>query len=689
MTSLWTRLRPRRIAERQSLDTTLATAAALLYLVTRLWAIDSFPIFFYSDEANYVLFGEQALQHGLLGADSAWPALYFELETNRWTPGLSVYIHGLVAAAFGKSIFTARTTSALISLGGMLVLAWLLKEFFRSRFWWASILLGVSIPAWFLYSRTAFDTVVATSSYAAFLFTYMLYRFRSPGYLPLAAVMGAAAFYSYSNMQAAMALLAACLLVSDYRYHASHRRVWWRCLPALALLALPFVEFLCLHPHAFADHLRAIGSYWFEGSSPPAALSQYAQTYLRGLSPVYWFVPQTGNANVLPNQSIPGAGHLGIVMLPLVCLGVYITLRHLRSPAYRIVLLSLLVIPAGGAMDTVEIPRVLALVVPALILAVFGLDLLGSRLPGIRHTLQALFVAIALSALGLARLHAGVVHGPTWYSDYGSEGMQFGAKQIYTEAIPRLLRANPEALIIMSTTWANNTHVFPRFFLSPEQAARVTPGTVHGFLQQRLKLDQQMLFGMTAREYRDAIADPVIRGAEVLEIIPDPAGDPAFYFARLTYAEQADAIFRERALARQELTEETVDVQGQSVCVLHSVLGSGVIQHAFDGDFNTLVRGEGANPFVVDLIFPRPRDVDSATITVGTMPDFTIKAVLVESGRNGKTTYSQRYADLGLDPTVKLVFGDHGKDVTELRIELLDNRAGPVALIHLRDIVLH
>lgn len=688
-TPLWRRHLPSRMAESHLPDTALAAVAALLYLVTRLWAIDSFPIFFYSDEANYVLFGEQALQHGLLGADSAWPALYFELETNRWTPGLSVYIHGLVAAAFGKSISTARTTSALISLGGMLALAWFLKEFFRSRFWWASILLGVSIPAWFLYSRTAFDTVVATSFYAAFLFTYMLYRFRSHRYLPLAAVVGAAAFYSYSNMQATMALLAACLLASDYRYHAFHRRVWWRSLPVLAFLALPFVEFLCLHPHAFADHLRAIGSYWFEGSSLPAALSQYGQRYLRGLSPVYWFVPQTGDANVLPNQSIPGAGHLGIVMLPLVSLGLCVTLRRLRSPAHRIVLLSLLVIPAGGAMDTVEIPRVLALIVPALILAVLGLDLLGSRLPGIRHTLQALFVAIALSALGLARLHAGVVHGPTWYSDYGSEGMQYGAKQIYAEAIPRLLRANPDALIIMSTTWANNTHVYPRFFLSAEQAARVTPGTVHGFLQQKLELDRQMIFGMTPREYREAIADPVIQDAEVLEIIPDPAGEPAFYFARLTYAEQADAIFRERAQARQKLIEETVDVEGQSVRVLHSVLGSGVIQHAFDGDFDTLVRGEGANPFVVDVLFPQPRDIPSVTITVGTMPDFTITTALVGSGPNGKTRYSQRYTDLGLDPTVKLDFGDAGKDVTELRIELMDNRAGPVALIHVRDIVLH
>ncbi len=67
MTAVGPRRVPRLLMASISPEFALAAAAALLYLVTRLWAIETFPIFFYSDEANNVWYGEQALQNGLLG----------------------------------------------------------------------------------------------------------------------------------------------------------------------------------------------------------------------------------------------------------------------------------------------------------------------------------------------------------------------------------------------------------------------------------------------------------------------------------------------------------------------------------------------------------------------------------------------------------------------------------------------
>src|SRR5262249_53510350 len=56
----------------------------LLCLVTRVWAIDQFPIYFYSDEANSVLLGQHLLANHLVGSDGIVLPLYFEGDNNRW-----------------------------------------------------------------------------------------------------------------------------------------------------------------------------------------------------------------------------------------------------------------------------------------------------------------------------------------------------------------------------------------------------------------------------------------------------------------------------------------------------------------------------------------------------------------------------------------------------------------------------
>jgi len=688
ITAALARGRPRTVPAFVTLEVALATGAAVLYMLTRLWAIDSFPVFFYSDEVNYVLFGEQIYERGLVGEDGSWPAIYVLWDTNRWGPAVGVYLYGLTALVFGKHIWVARATGALITLGGVLAVACILKDHFRSRFWWASILLAASIPAWFLYSRTVFDFVAAASLYAVFLLAYLRYRFHSSTSLGLAAVAGAATFYSNSNMMLVMGALAACLLVSDFRYHVLHRRIWLRTLPILALLAIPLVEFRILHPEAIRANLSSLASYWVEDLPLAAKLLRYVQTYLHGLSPTYWFAPEAGTGT-LPVQFIPGAGHLGFALLPFVGLGLFVAFRNLRSPRYRLVLLSALVVPAGSALDTIEITRVLAMVIPALLLSIIGLEQLGNWLKAIPQGVQTAAVAIVLSVLGLARLVGAMVYGPTWPTDYGLEGAQFGAKVLYEGTIPALLAEDPETTLIMNTTWANNAHIYPRFFLSQSDQERVRFSNVRDYLDTILPLEPGTIIAMLPEEYADAVASPMLGRVDVIKTVYRPDGEPGFYFAHIAYAADAERVAQEYEAIRFQLVESQVDILGQPTAVLHSRLADGSIANLFDGSTESLVRGDNVNPFQVEIRFSQPRQLDGIRVTTGSFGDFSVSVTVTLPGVGEPLVVSERYRDLGPDPTVSLSLPSAGAAVSSLRLEVTDNAQGPTGVIHVREIALY
>jgi 4-amino-4-deoxy-L-arabinose transferase-like glycosyltransferase len=666
----------------------LVLVSAAVYLVSRLWAIDSFPIYFYSDEVNYVLFGEQAIERGLVGIDGSWPAVYVEWDTNRWGPAAGMYLQGLAALAFGKRIWIARGIEALTSLGGVLAVAWILKEHFRNRFWWASIPLAASVPVWFLYTRTAFSVATATSLYAVFLLAYLHYRFRSPASLGLAALAGAAAFYSYNNMMFVMAALAACLLIADVRYHLQHRRVWLRTLPVLVLLAVPFIEYSFLHPESIRANLSALGSYWVEDIPLTAKLLRYAQNYVQGLNPFYWFGPQRGTG-ILPVQFIPGAGHLGFTLLPLVALGLYVVVRNRRSVQHRILVLSALVVPASSALDSIEVYRVLAMVVPALILGVLGLEQLGEWLKSISPRRQTAIAAVGLFVLALARFIGGVVFGPTWPTDYGLSGAQFGAKALYVDTIPALLAENPSTTLVMNTTWANNSHLYPLFFLSPPERERVRFGNVRDYLNDVLPLDPGTIFAMTPDEYADAVASPMLGEVQVVRSVPRPNGDPGFYLAHIAYASDVERVMQEQLALHNALVEDQVRIMGilgQPATIFHSKLGDGQIANLFDGSADTLVRGDRVNPLKIEVRFPEIVALQGVRVTVGSIQDFSIILQVTPAGSDVPLTVSGRFKDQGPDPTVELDLPGPPVSASAVRLEITDNTHGSEAMIHVREI---
>ncbi len=290
--------------------------ALLVYAFTRLYALERFPIYFFADEATHAVLASDLLQNGFRDMHGRLFPLYFEAAGLRWTPLLSVYVHVLPVALFGKSIAVTRATAALVTLAGVAAVALTARLIFRCRYWWTAVLFLALAPNWLLHSRTGFETVMMASFYALFLLFYLLYRTRAPAYLYPAVVFGAATFYTYSNGQMVMAATAVLLLLSDLPYHLRHWKTVLLGLGLVAVLALPILRFRLTQPDSLPQHLRAIDSYWFRDISLTEKLRQFVRTYAYGLSPQYWFLP---NQHDLARHRFRGAGasrHLRAALLP-------------------------------------------------------------------------------------------------------------------------------------------------------------------------------------------------------------------------------------------------------------------------------------------------------------------------------------------------------------------------------------
>jgi hypothetical protein len=169
-------------------------------------------------------------------------------------------------------------------------------------------------------------------------------------------------------------------------------------------------------------------------------------------------------------------------------------------------------------------------------------------------------------------------------------------------------------------------------------------------------------------------------------MMPYPDGSPGFYFARLEYSAQADALFEQERLARQQPVTETIEIDDQVVTVTHTQLGGGQLRDLVDGDPFTVLRGVEANPIVFDFQFPAARPLSGVTLTTGTMADFTVTLRLYAPGAAEPTVYAQSYRGLPDDPSVTLQFGQAPPAADRIVVEILDQRAGPAALIHVREV---
>ncbi len=657
------------------------------YALTRLIALDQFPIYFFSDEASIALLGRSVVQNGFVDGAGRFLPIYFEAAPQRFTPVITAYALGLATSWFGNSIAVVRGTSALISVLGVLAVALAAHRVFKARFWWVTILVFTLSPIWLIHSRTGFEATSTASFYAGFLLFYLLYRERSPYYGFPALLCGALTFYSYSNAQAVMAVTGALLLVSDLRYHwRLSRRVQIGLVLWGLALAWPLISFQLDHQDALGTHLRAVNSYLF---SQDLTWSQkawmYIQRYAYGLSPQYWFWPNTTD---LARHRIPGQAQLFGWAFPFFLLGVWVIARHIKSPTHRAVLLAALAAPAGAATLEIGAARVMTFVPVAILLIALGVDWLIARLPRLQTPRIEGLTAALTGVGGLALVALTFQSAPLWFSDYGLYGMQYGAKQIFVDVIPALLKANPETVVLVSSTWANGTDRYREFFLTGSTYDHVAIRGIDWYQSRYEALTPNLVFIGTPAELRSAQDSGKFEPITPEQTLAYPDGTPGFYIFRAAYTAQATALFAAEEEERKKPITEDVELDGQMVKFTHSLFDMGSPGNLLDHDPFTLARGMEANPLLLQIDFPTPREITAVSLTTGTMDKFTITVRAYATVDGKPVTVTQEFVNAGADPTSRLELPGVDGPVARLAIEIHDELSGERANIHVRELVL-
>ena len=171
--------------------------ALLLYLVVRLIQIDDYPIYFFTDEAVQTVQAADLVRDGFYSAEHEFLPTYF-YNGYQYNLSTSVYLQVLPYMLFGKSVVLTRSVAASATLLGALAVGLILRRVFAMPYAWCAVLLFSITPAWFLHSRTAFETGLSVTFYALFLYFYLVYRTSNPRSLYPAILAAALTFYSYS-----------------------------------------------------------------------------------------------------------------------------------------------------------------------------------------------------------------------------------------------------------------------------------------------------------------------------------------------------------------------------------------------------------------------------------------------------------------------------------------------------------
>ena len=672
-------------ASRPRVEWILFGTALAVYLVTRLAGITRFPIFFFCDEALQDNLARMLLDNHFRDQTGVLLPPYF-LNDQRWAVSLSVYIHLIPVWIFGSSVACVRVTTALVSFAGVAGGGLALKEM-RNRFWWSAPLLAGATPVFFVHARLGFETAMMASFFFLFLWGYFLYRTRHPRWIFAALAFGAATFYAYTAGQGVMLVMGLALLLSDLPYHVRtlrrHKAIVAGALLFAALLAWPYVRYRRLHPGVVEKQLVVLDSYWTHPIPLSAKLAQFGRNYAAGLDPRYWFRPNYAETE---RHRMDGKAFLPPVFAPLIGLGILACLWSFpRSALHRAVLLSPLGVPFSGAAASLQILRLMAIVVPATLLAAVGIDLVWRGLARLKVPWAPVGIAVgAVLVFENVRLtREALVDGPTWSKDYGLYGMQWGAPQVFG-AIREEMRRDPKATFLLSSTWSNNPQEFIPFFLSPAERPQLRIRDIREWDQQEGPLSGTDVFVMTPEEW--AIANNgkfVVEGP--VRVIPYPDGRPGFRFARLRYSDEARSLFAKERAERAAPHEETATVRGEEWKVEHSRADMGNADALFDGRLETVLRGLEANPFVIDVRFPGAQRVREVGVSVGAMDEVTISVqVFGKSGdpKTAKRAIGNRPARDWID--VPLPGG--GVEAERVRIEIAESTALRVSHIEVREL---
>jgi hypothetical protein len=655
--------------------------ALAIFLFTRLYQLEKFPIYFYSDEATPVLRAFDLLNNDLKDAEQQLLPTFF-WNDRKFSLGTTVYFQALTLLFFPRSVFLARLVTVLFGVLGMLWFALILQDCFRIRHGWVGFFLFVSTPAWFLFSRLAVETPVFTVFYTGSIYYYLRYRLGNPRNLIPCVLLGTIAFYTYFPGQIIIALTSMVLLISDWRYHWQNWKTYLFSLGLLLLSAIPLIRFIITHPDYYQSQMVQYGILSNTGMSFLTNLTNYLSRYIYGLSPIYWFNP------VIHDPIwwvMKGYSHISWLLLPFFIWGLVVAIKGWRKPEMRVILAAFLAGPSGSALISIEITRVLVMIIPSLILITLGVSSAFTWLERRKWFHQSLLVisGLILSIVPFAMLYDVLINGPTWFTNYGLDGLQWGSREVYQIAL-EINKREPATKIIVSGDWNWQPDIMHRFFIGENE--NIVGGNADAFMSEYKNGLDSSLFILTPSEFEDVSNSDKFAEVKVESILNSPDGNPGFYILRLRYRDDVQDIFSAEWLARAKLIPGEIEIEGTTIPTKHTVLDAMPLQKAFDGDPESLIKSDRMNPLVIELDFPEPRVMNGLDLLVGSERINILVKVWLEDGTVKNFSIVAEKGDQ--NKTVSIPFDDVLM-VSRLHIELHDVDATNDSFVHLWEVKLN
>jgi len=638
--------------------------ALLIYLLVRLIGLTSFPIYFFTDEAVQTILAQDLVRDGFQNYDHDFLPTYF-VNGNQYNLSTSVYLQVIPNILFGRSIAVTRGTAMLTTLIAAVSVGLIMSRIFKSKYPWLAILILSLIPAWFLHSRTAFETTLATTFFAAFLYSYLMYREESPRWFYAVVLTAGLCFYSYSPAQMVVAVSAVLLLLNDIPYHWKNRITVLKGIGLGALVLLPYVRFLIQHGEENFQHLMILRSYWIMDMTIWEKLGTFFRIYLHGLDPTYWFLP---NSVDIERHIMLGYGHVGWYLFPFVALGIGLCLWRIRESRYRLLLIAVLAAPAGAALVELGITRAMFMVIPITLLSALAIGECVDFLVRKRWPQWLLSGALFLSFTfgNVYTLVDTLRNSLYWFDDYGLGAMQYGGQELFATA-RQFMIDHPGTYLLISPAWANGTDILARFY-SESDDLDFNLGSIEGYINDRLNMPENAVFVMIPTEYDLALSCGKFTDIHVLQTIPWPDGRTGFYFVSLRYVDNIDELFQNEIERRHAMMEETVTLpDGSSADVTHSLLDMGSAQSLFDGDMLSVARTEAANPMQVIIDFSSPARISSVSVRAGGVPTEVVVLVYASADSQDHQEFSVQ-AEQSANPRDVLV--EFGQTLTADRIEV-------------------
>jgi hypothetical protein len=348
-----------------------------------------------------------------------------------------------------------------------------------------------------------------------------------------------------------------------------------------------------------------------------------------------------------------------------------------------------MVCPIPASVVAIGMPRMLWMTIPLAILSTIGLVTLLQWFESRWHfrfiwITTGLF--IVLTSLSFYMLRDALINGPTWFQDYSLYGMQYGAKQVFQDVVREGLEQDPNRRYIVSPSWANGTDQFVDFFIPTALQSRINMGQPIDFIDDLRKATPDMYFVATSDEYDKLLVNPKFKDISVSQILFFPNGKPGFYVITLNVVDNIDAIISSENAKNRTPVEDTISLNGQSVRIVHSPLGSGRLEDIFDNNPDTLARVLEANPFTLDLYPTTPITTNSIVIQTGSLEKFTVNISLYALNSTEPVTYTRTYSNLPPDPLVDITFDKGPVSSARIYIEVKDDLSGDTSQIHIRTI---